>query len=98
MLRVCRPIFVTGKSVVLDSEFCGDKGIKNIESKGVYAEDLTKKRCYWLEVVPGEIIDANFQDQDFRDVGIIKTITQENKTFRIFSMKDMDYAMKIMSS
>ena len=44
MLRMCRPTFGSGKSVVLDSGFYVAKGITEIKSKGVYAEALIKKR------------------------------------------------------
>ena len=43
MLRMCRPIFGSGKSIVLDSGICVAKGIKYLEEKGVYALALVKK-------------------------------------------------------
>ena len=44
MLRMCEPIFSTGKCVVLDSGFCLSKGITDLLEFGVYASVLTKKR------------------------------------------------------
>ena len=44
MLRMCRPIFVSGKVVALESGFCVVKGIKELAAKGVYEAALTKKR------------------------------------------------------
>ena len=41
-----RPIFISGKDVVLDSGFFVVKGITDIESKGVYAAVMIQKRCY----------------------------------------------------
>ena len=46
MLRMCKPIFVTGKDVVLESGFFVVKGITKIESKGVCAGASTKKQRY----------------------------------------------------
>ena len=45
MLRMCRPIFGSGKAVVLDSVRCAAKGIKDLKAKGVYSGDIIKKRC-----------------------------------------------------
>ena len=53
MLGMCRPIFGTGKDVVLDSSFCVAKCIIELEAKRVYAEALTKKWRYWTNRVPG---------------------------------------------
>ena len=45
MLRMCRPIFGQGKSVVLDSVFYVAKGITKLKAKGAHVRDLIKKRC-----------------------------------------------------
>ena len=63
MLRMCRPICVSGKYVVLDSVFYVAKVITEIKAKGVYVEALTKKRHYWPKVVPGDFIDTPFEDK-----------------------------------
>ena len=63
MLRVCRPIFVPGKVVVLESVFFVAKVIIEIEAKGVYSEALIKKSRYWPKGVPGDLIDTHFQDK-----------------------------------
>ena len=62
ILRMCRPIFGSGEAVVLDSGFCVAKGITEIEAKGIYMEDLIKKRRYWPKGLPGDLIDAYFED------------------------------------
>ena len=79
MLRMCRPIFRTGKDVVLDSGFCVSKGIKEIETKGVYVGDLTKKQCYQPKGVPGDIIDTQSQYKEVGDVRILEARTQDTK-------------------
>ena len=62
---MCRPIFGSVKAVVLDSVFCVTKGITDLESKGVYAAALIKKRSYWPEGVPGDLIDTYFEDMQW---------------------------------
>ena len=47
----------------MDSVFCVEKGITELESKGVYAEGLIKGRRYWPKGVTGDLIDAHFEDK-----------------------------------
>ena len=49
MLRMCGPIFGSGKAFILDSGFCFPKGIIELELKGVYAEALINKRSNYLK-------------------------------------------------
>ena len=79
MLRMCRPIFGSGKAVLLDSGFCVAKGITELEAKGAYAEYLIKKRCYWPKGVPGDLIDTHFEDKEVGDVGMIGDRNEDNK-------------------
>ena len=44
MLRMCKPIFGSGNDVVFDSGFYVEKGIVELESKGVYGGALSKNR------------------------------------------------------
>ena len=60
MLIMCRPIFGSGKTVVLDSGFCVTKGITELESKSFNDIALIKKRRYWPKVIPGDLIDTHF--------------------------------------
>ena len=50
------------------------------------------------KVFPSDLIDTQFEDKEVSDVGMIEAITEENTLFKIFIMKDPDYAMKIMGS
>ena len=61
MLRMCITIFGIEKAVVLDSGFCVDKGITNLESKSVYAVYKIKNWRFWPEGVTGDRIDTYFQ-------------------------------------
>ena len=60
MLRMCRPIFGSGKAVVLYSGFCVTKGITELESKSFNDIALIKKQRCYLEVVPCDLIDTHF--------------------------------------
>ena len=77
---------------------CCQSYITDIEAKYVYAEALMKKRCCWPKVVHWDLIDAHFLDNDVGDVVMIESITQDNKSFRIFFVKDPDYVINIMAS
>jgi hypothetical protein len=44
LLRMMKPIWNTGKVIVLDSGFCILKGIIELKKKGLYAAALIKKR------------------------------------------------------
>ena len=98
MLRMCRPFFGSGKAVVLDSDFFVVKGITDVETKGLYAGALIKKWRYWTKLVPGYLIDTQFEDKEVVNVGMLKARTQDNKSFRIFSIKYPYYVMKMKAS
>ena len=88
MVRMCEPIFSTGKYVVLDSVFCVSKGITALLEFGIYAAELIKKRKYWPKGVPGDAIDQYFADKDVTYVDTLEAITEdgsEGKAFNIFS-------------
>ena len=64
MLRVCKPLWFSGKVVIMDSGFCVLQGIVELKKKGVYATALIKKRRYWPKYVPGDSIIQHFQEKD----------------------------------
>ena len=84
MLRMCGPIFGSGKAVVLDSGFCVAKCTTELKSKVVYAESLIKQQHYWTKGVPGNLIDTHFEDKEVYDVGMIEARTKDNKLFKLF--------------
>ena len=95
---MCRPTFVSGKDVVLDIGFYVTKGITELKAKGVYAEALIKKRGWWLKGILGELIETYFENNKVDDVGMIEAITEYNKLFKIFFIKNPDCVIKIMVS
>ena len=87
MLRICEPIFSTGKYVVLGSGFCVSKGITALLEFDVYDAALIKKRKYWPKGVPGDAIEEYFADKDVNHVDMLEAITEEGpegKAFKIF--------------
>ena len=84
MLRMCRPIFVSGRSVVLDSIFCGAKFITDIKAKSVHAAAMIKNRRYWPKLVTGDYIDTNFEDKEVGDIVMIGARTEDNNLFKLF--------------
>ena len=52
ILKMCEPIFSTGKCVVLNSGFCVSKWIITLLEFGVYAAALNKKRKYRPKGIP----------------------------------------------
>ena len=95
---MCRPIFGTGKADNLNSGFCMAKVITYLELKGVYDRSLIKKQRSLTKGNSGELIETHFQDKEVSDVRIIEKITQDNKYFRIFCMKDPYSVMNIMAT
>ena len=63
LLHLTKPVWGTGKLVVLDSGFCVLQGLVELKKKGVYAHALIKKRRYWLNHVPGDDIIAHFAEK-----------------------------------
>ena len=84
MLRMCRPIFGSGKAVILEIGFCVAKGITYIEAKDFYVEYLIQKRCYWPKGVHDDLIGAHFEDKEVGNVGTTETNTEDNKLFKHF--------------
>ena len=91
MLRICEPIFSTGKCAVLDSVFFVSKGITALLEFGVYAAALINKPKYWPKGITGDAIDQYFADKDVTYVDTLEAITEdgpEGKAFNIFSFKE----------
>ena len=77
---------------------CCQRYYIELEVKDVSAAALIKKRCYRPKVVPDDLINTNFEDKEVDDVGIIEAINEDNKLFKLFCVKDPDYAMNVMAN
>lgn len=97
LLRLTRPIWNTGKVVILDSGFCVLKGLVELKKKGVFASALIKKRRFWPKGVDGNAITSHFTELS---VGTTDRLpgTFEDIKFDIFAMKEPDYVMMLMST
>jgi hypothetical protein len=56
LLQITKPIWNTGKVIILDSAFCVLKGLIELKKKGLYAAALVKKRRYWPRYICGDKI------------------------------------------
>jgi hypothetical protein len=68
LLRLTKPVWGTGKVVILDSGFCVLKGIIELKKQGVLAGALVKKRRYWPKYIRGDDIIAHFESKEVGDV------------------------------
>ena len=60
LLRLCIPLFMNGKVVILDSGCCVILAVIVLEKMGVLSAALIKKRRYCPRYMKGEEIKANF--------------------------------------
>ena len=98
MLRMCKPIFGSGKSVIFGSVFFVAKGVVEFETRGVYEGAFIKKRRYWPNNVPGNDIDKKFEGKEVGEADCLETNTDKCKVFNIHHMKELDYVMELMAS
>ena len=97
LLHLTKPVWGTGKLVVLNSGFCVLQGIVELKKKGVYTHALINKRRYWPKHVPGDDIIAHFVE---KKVGETDAICGELDSipFYLYGMKEPDYVMQIMAT
>ena len=95
MLRVCKTLYGTGKSVLTDSGFCVSRGIVGLEQKGVYGASFIKKKKYRPKGVPGAAIDANFEDKGVNRCEMLEASIYY-LPFQVICMEEMNYVMNIM--
>ena len=88
MLRICEPIFSTGKCVVLDSGFFVSKEITALLEFSFYASKIIKKPNYWPKSVPGDAIHKYFADKDVTHVDMLEAITEEVPEGKAFNRKN----------
>jgi len=96
MMRMCEPIFGSGKIVRMDSGFCVSKGITKLAENGVYGQALIKKRKYWPKYVPGDMIDEYMSTKAVGEACTFKQVL-DGRDFFVHCMKNRDYVTKIMS-
>ena len=89
LLHTLAPIFHLGFMVILNLGFCVLNAIVELRKKGVFASALIKKRCYWPKYIPGE-----------KEIGATDSWTgkMDDVPYHVFSMKESDYVMSLMST
>ena len=95
LLHLTKPVWGTGKLVVLDSDFCVLQGLVELKKKGVYAQPDQKRR-YWLKHVPGDDIIAHFTEKKVGETDAIHG-ELDGIPFYLYGMKEPDYVMQIMA-
>ena len=97
LLRMLAPIFNLGFMVILDSGFCILEAIIELCKKGVFASALIKKQRYWPKYIHGEEIKQHF---DGKEIGATDSWAgkMDDVPFHVFSMKESDYVMSLMST
>ena len=97
LFRLCKPIFNTGKIVVLDSGFCVLTAFVLLKEAGVYAAAVIKKRRYWPKYVDGTLMDTHMQNKEIGDVDIMQGKLKDKKCIYLL-MKEPAFVMKMMAT
>ena len=97
LLHMLAPIFNLGFMVILNSGFCVLKAIIELHKKGVFASALIKKQHYWLKYIHGEEIKEHFAE---KEIGATYSLVgkMDDVPYHVFSMKESDYIMSLMST
>jgi hypothetical protein len=97
LLRMTRPIWNTGRIVILDSGFCVLSGIVELAKRGLHGGALIKKRRYWPKWILGEEIKAHFAEKEVGSVDCWNG-NLNDQVVTVFCFKEPDYVMSIMSA
>ena len=54
LLRLCNPLFMTGKVIILDSGFCVILSVIELKKMRVFSASFIKKKRYWPRYVKGD--------------------------------------------
>ena len=95
-LHLTKPVWGTGKLVVLDSGFCVLQGLVELKNKGAYTHTLIKKG-YWPKHVLGDDIIAHFVEKMVGETDVIHG-ELDSIPFYLYGMKDPNYVMQIMAT
>ena len=94
MMWIMKPLFGTGKAVVMDSVFYVMKGLVGMLYHGVYGTTVIKKKRYWTKYCNGDSIEACFRD---KEVGDVYTVCGDldGHNYMIHCIKEADYVTKL---
>ena len=97
MMRICKPIYHSGRVVVMDSGFCVLEGISRLRQKGVFGQAIIKKRRCWPKHIDGDAVTMRFVDKEVGDVDTRRGKLNGQTVF-LHCMKEPDYVLMMMSS
>ena len=97
MVRMIKPLWGTGKVVVVYSGFCVLEGWISMIEKGVLGSALIKKRCYWPKGVSSEDIIWHMQNKEVGDVDSFQGSIR-GKSYHIMDIKEPNYLMLMMTT
>ena len=97
LLRLTKSVHHSAHYVVLDSGFCVLQELVELQKVGVFAGALIKKHHFWPALVPGHVIDQNFDDKEVGSVNSVGCLLEGVK-YHIWAMKDAGYVAKIMGT
>ena len=83
--------------VILDSGFCVLAAIIALRKQGVFSSALIKKRRYWPRYIPGDAMAEHTATQQVGDCDSFRG-TLDGVPYDIFTLKEPDYIMKVMST
>ena len=86
LLRLCIPLFMTEKVLILDSVFCVLFYVIALKKMGVFSASLVKKRRYCPRYVKVREIKAHFEDAPVGDIQRFPGVINGVK-FDLFSLK-----------
>ena len=94
MMRMKKPLFGTGKDLVMGGRFFVLKGIVSILTHGVYGTTVIKKKRYWSKYCKVDSIEALLRD---KEVGYVSAFCSDLDThkYKIKCIKEADCVMKI---
>ena len=96
-MELCRPIFFSGRVVILDSGFCVLKALVKLRNFGVYASAVIKKRRYWPAYVKGDAIEKKMMQKNIGECDAIEGSLFGTK-YSLFFLRDSKYIMKLMTT
>jgi hypothetical protein len=99
LLRMLKSYFHTGKYIVLDLGFCVLKGIIKLWEMGLSACILIIKRQSWPVGVPGDAMQARFDQHEVNVADVDAFLgTQDGTPYFLWGMKEPNYMMQMMAT
>eukprot|EP00549_Striatella_unipunctata_P017315 CAMPEP_0118690650 /NCGR_PEP_ID=MMETSP0800-20121206/10236_1 /TAXON_ID=210618 ORGANISM="Striatella unipunctata, Strain CCMP2910" /NCGR_SAMPLE_ID=MMETSP0800 /ASSEMBLY_ACC=CAM_ASM_000638 /LENGTH=192 /DNA_ID=CAMNT_0006588329 /DNA_START=370 /DNA_END=947 /DNA_ORIENTATION=- len=97
LLCLTKPLWGTGKIVILDSGFCVLQGLLSFVKHGVFAAALIKKQKYWPKYIRRDEIQQDFSSLSVGTCDAWRG-SLDGVDFHDFCMKEPTYVMMLMST